>query len=103
MGFLRKVVLNHCFHGFSFACHSLCSSPSTCFIRLIHRRSDRVSYFLSEAAKIYRLDAGENATTKSDFVDGPEKERNHQILQNFTKAMWNVLKQYKQKLKVLIN
>lgn len=69
----------------------------------LSRRSDRVSYFLSEAAKIYRSDAGENATTKSDFVDGPEKERNHQILQNFTKAIWNVLKQYKQKLKVLIN
>ncbi|XP_062163300.1 kinesin-like protein KIN-6 isoform X1 [Alnus glutinosa] len=51
-----------------------------------------------EASRICRLDVSENATKKSDFVDLAEKERNHQIMQNFAKALWNVLKQYKQKL-----
>jgi kinesin family protein 18/19 len=59
-------------------------------------------YIFSEASRICRLDVSENATKKSDFVDLAEKERNHQIMQNFAKALWNVLKQYKQKLEVLI-
>ncbi|KAF5455756.1 hypothetical protein F2P56_025302 [Juglans regia] len=53
-----------------------------------------------EASQIFRLDVNENATRKSDFPSLAEKERNHQIMQNFTKAIWNVLKQYNQKLKV---
>ncbi|KAG7971650.1 hypothetical protein I3843_07G146100 [Carya illinoinensis] len=53
-----------------------------------------------EASQIFRLDVNENATRKSDFPGLAEKERNHQIMQNFTKAIWNVLKEYNQKLKV---
>uniref|UniRef100_A0A2N9FQV0 Kinesin motor domain-containing protein n=1 Tax=Fagus sylvatica TaxID=28930 RepID=A0A2N9FQV0_FAGSY len=53
-----------------------------------------------EGSRINRLDVSENATIKLDFVDLAERERNHQIMQNFAKSIWNVLKEYKQKLKV---
>ncbi|XP_011047061.1 PREDICTED: kinesin heavy chain isoform X1 [Populus euphratica] len=36
---------------------------------------------------------------KPDSIDLP-RERNHQVMQNFAKALWNVLKQYKEKLMV---
>ncbi|XP_058225488.1 kinesin-like protein KIN-6 isoform X2 [Rhododendron vialii] len=51
-------------------------------------------------------------TTNSDLKDGTsleegstelEKERKNVIMQNFAKAIWNVLKQYKEKLKVAEN
>ncbi|KAI9200755.1 hypothetical protein LWI28_012843 [Acer negundo] len=40
------------------------------------------------------------APVKPNAVDLSKKERNHQITQNFAKAVWNVLKQYNEKLKV---
>ncbi|KAG5232900.1 kinesin heavy chain [Salix suchowensis] len=39
------------------------------------------------------------ALVKPDSDDLP-RERNHQVMQNFAKALWNVLKQYKEKLMV---
>ncbi|KAK4860351.1 hypothetical protein QYF36_021895 [Acer negundo] len=38
---------------------------------------------------------------KPNVVDLAKKERNHQTTRNFAKAAWNVLKQYKEKLKIL--
>ncbi|XP_031283161.1 kinesin-like protein KIN-6 [Pistacia vera] len=35
-----------------------------------------------------------------DYVDLAKKERNNQIMQNFAKALWSVLKQHNEKLKV---
>lgn len=57
---------------------------------------------LTEGSTINRLDASENASTKSDSADLAERERNHQIMENIAKTMWTFLKDYKQKLKVLI-
>ncbi|XP_024930248.1 kinesin-like protein KIN-6 isoform X2 [Ziziphus jujuba] len=37
---------------------------------------------------------------KSNRVGQTQEDRNHLILQNFAKALWNVLKQYNEKLKV---
>ncbi|XP_050364990.1 kinesin-like protein KIN-6 [Argentina anserina] len=34
------------------------------------------------------------------YVEGTNGERNHQIMQSFAKAIWNVLKEYNKKLKV---
>ncbi|KAK7859218.1 kinesin-like protein kin-6 [Quercus suber] len=55
---------------------------------------------LTEGSTINRLDASENASTKSDSADLAERERNHQIMENIAKTMWIFLKDYKQKLKV---
>ncbi|KAL6212781.1 hypothetical protein ACLB2K_017998 [Fragaria x ananassa] len=40
---------------------------------------------------------------KPCYVDAADGERNHQIMQSFTKTIWNVLKEYNQKLKVANN
>ncbi|KAM4122196.1 hypothetical protein ACJW30_01G064100 [Castanea mollissima] len=53
-----------------------------------------------EGSTINRLDVSENASTKSDSADLAERERNHQIMENVAKTMWNFLKDYKQKLKM---
>ncbi|KAK2660750.1 hypothetical protein Ddye_007283 [Dipteronia dyeriana] len=45
-------------------------------------------------------DIKDHAPVKPNAVDLAKKERNHQITQNFAKAVWNVLKQYNEKLKV---
>ncbi|KAK3231852.1 hypothetical protein Dsin_003733 [Dipteronia sinensis] len=42
----------------------------------------------------------DRAPVKPNAVDLAKKERNHQITQNFAKAVWNVLKQNNEKLKV---
>lgn len=57
---------------------------------------------LTEGSTINRLDVSENASIKSDSADLAERERNHQIMENIARTMWNFLKDYKQKLKVLI-
>ncbi|GAV56737.1 Kinesin domain-containing protein [Cephalotus follicularis] len=44
-----------------------------------------------EIQKIHKLD---------DNVDLTKRERNNQIMQNFAKALWNVLKEYNEKLKL---
>ncbi|CAK7341665.1 unnamed protein product [Dovyalis caffra] len=55
---------------------------------------------LPEAGKkIYTSESVSAAPVKPDSVDLP-RERNHQVMQNFAKALWNVLKQYKEKLMV---
>ncbi|XP_068314130.1 kinesin-like protein KIN-6 [Pyrus communis] len=42
----------------------------------------------------------EGSVKSSGCVDSDQGERNHRIMQSFSKAIWNVLKQYKEKLKV---
>jgi hypothetical protein len=59
------------------------------------------SFLREDTSRICRLVVSENATKISDFVYLANNERNHQIMQNFAKAQWNVLKQYKQQLEVL--
>ncbi|XP_061945225.1 kinesin-like protein KIN-6 [Populus nigra] len=49
--------------------------------------------------RIYTSDSVCAALVKPDSIDLP-RERNHQVMQNFAKALWNVLKQYKEKLMV---
>ncbi|KAJ6973971.1 kinesin-like protein KIN-6 isoform X4 [Populus alba x Populus x berolinensis] len=49
--------------------------------------------------RIYTSDSVSAAPVKLDSVDLP-RERNHQVMQNFAKALWNVLKQYKEKLMI---
>ncbi|KAL9379430.1 hypothetical protein Peur_027912 [Populus x canadensis] len=49
--------------------------------------------------RIYTSDSVCAAPVKPDSIDLP-RERNHQVMQNFAKALWNVLKQYKEKLMV---
>lgn len=39
--------------------------------------------------------------SKPGYVDSAEGERNHIITKNFAKAVWNVLKEYTKKLKVI--
>ncbi|KAK6938972.1 Kinesin motor domain, partial [Dillenia turbinata] len=46
-----------------------------------------------------KVEVDELAPDKSNLVD---KDRNDFIMKNFAKALWNVLKQYKKKLEVLI-
>ena len=38
---------------------------------------------------------------KQDRIELTKREREYQIMVNFAKALWDVLKQYKQKLEVL--
>lgn len=47
------------------------------------------------------MDMSGCAPSKSGCADSGKGERNHQIMQSFAKALWNVLKQYKEKLKVI--
>lgn len=74
-----------------------------CLFRFISKASDINAYLFTEGSTINRLDVSENASTKSDSADLAGRERNHQIMENVAKTMWNFLKDYKQKLKVLIN
>ena len=43
----------------------------------------------------------ECAALKLNGGEQAQEERKHQILQNFNKALWNVLKQHRDKLKVM--
>uniref|UniRef100_A0A2C9TZP5 Kinesin motor domain-containing protein n=2 Tax=Manihot esculenta TaxID=3983 RepID=A0A2C9TZP5_MANES len=47
-----------------------------------------------------KFDSTNIALVKDDCVDLTIRDRNHQIMQNFAKALWNVLKEYKEKLMV---
>ncbi|KAJ4823535.1 hypothetical protein Tsubulata_034188 [Turnera subulata] len=49
--------------------------------------------------RIYESDFIASASKRSDSIDSTG-ERNHQIMQNVAKALWNVLKQYKEKVTV---
>ncbi|KAL5845317.1 hypothetical protein ACOSQ4_011275 [Xanthoceras sorbifolium] len=53
-----------------------------------------------DSLRICKLDIKDRAPAKLNPVDLAKKERNHQITQNFAKALWNVLKQCNEKLKV---
>ncbi|ONI32362.1 hypothetical protein PRUPE_1G363400 [Prunus persica] len=56
-----------------------------------------------KSSGICKVDMSGCAPSKSGCADSGEGERNHQIMQSFAKALWNVLKQYKEKLKVADN
>ncbi|XP_024030295.1 kinesin-like protein KIN-6 [Morus notabilis] len=43
---------------------------------------------------------GQVCSKESNYVDMADRDRSYQILQNFSKALWSVLKQYGEKLKV---
>lgn len=59
---------------------------------------DNVKFVVVDAPRTTKLDTAAIPLTKSDCVD---IKRDHQIMQNFAKAIWKVLKEYKEKLKVL--
>ncbi|KAM5565157.1 kinesin-like protein KIN-6 [Rosa sericea] len=50
------------------------------------------------AQRIYKVEL--SSGSKPCNVDTADGERNHQIMQSFAKAIWNVLKEYNKKLKV---
>lgn len=85
--------------GFSESCFK--SRVPTFFCSLIFGSFICFLKFLWELGDFFS-DAGTNsAALKSNDVQQPERERSHWILQNFAKALWNVLKEYKEKLKVV--
>ncbi|XP_020535407.1 kinesin-like protein KIN-6 isoform X2 [Jatropha curcas] len=53
-----------------------------------------------DVAGVSKLEAVDIAPIKPDGNDLTIKNRNHQIMQNFARALWNVLKEYKEKLMV---
>ncbi|XP_047251679.1 kinesin-like protein KIN-6 isoform X6 [Capsicum annuum] len=57
----------------------------------------------AQSEEIITVEANERNILRVDHVDMEREERNHQILQNFSKALWKVLKEYKRKLEVAEN
>ncbi|KAF2310136.1 hypothetical protein GH714_006684 [Hevea brasiliensis] len=55
---------------------------------------------VTDGPRISKFNSIDTAPVKSDCGDWAIRERNHQIMQNFAKALWNVLKEYKEKLTV---
>lgn len=53
-----------------------------------------------QSEEIITTEANLRNILRVDHVELERKERNHQILQNFGKALWKVLKEYKKKLEV---
>ncbi|XP_021668069.2 kinesin-like protein KIN-6 isoform X2 [Hevea brasiliensis] len=53
-----------------------------------------------DGPRISKFNSIDTAPVKSVCGDWAIRERNHQIMQNFAKALWNVLKEYKEKLTV---
>ncbi|KAJ0087139.1 hypothetical protein Patl1_09525 [Pistacia atlantica] len=60
---------------------------------------DCVTYFLTLITEA-KFDTKDCTPLNFDYVDLAKKERNNQIMQNFAKALWSVLKQHNEKLKV---
>ncbi|XP_015167766.1 kinesin-like protein KIF22 isoform X7 [Solanum tuberosum] len=56
-----------------------------------------------QSAEIITIVANVGNILRVDQVELERKERNHHILQNFGKALWKVLKEYKKKLEVAEN
>ncbi|CAN4115712.1 unnamed protein product [Withania somnifera] len=56
-----------------------------------------------QSEEIISIEANERNILRVDHVELEKKEKNHQILQNFGKALWKVLKEYKRKLEVAEN
>ncbi|KAK4338570.1 hypothetical protein RND71_043057 [Anisodus tanguticus] len=56
-----------------------------------------------QSDEIITIEANERNIHRVDHVELEMKERNHLILQNFGKALWKVLKEYKRKLEVAEN
>lgn len=56
--------------------------------------------FLIEASQIYTVDTGDGVLAKLSSVGKNHSERSYRIMTGFSKAIWSVLKQYKEKLKV---
>ncbi|XP_010324875.1 kinesin-like protein KIN-6 isoform X5 [Solanum lycopersicum] len=56
-----------------------------------------------QSEEIISIEANVGNILRVDQVELERKERNHHILQNFGKALWKVLKEYKKKLEVAEN
>ncbi|XP_009766521.1 uncharacterized protein LOC107769072 isoform X4 [Nicotiana tabacum] len=65
--------------------------------------NDSLADVLVQSEEIITIEANERNILRVDHVELERKERNHQILQNFGKALWKVLKEYKRKLEVAEN
>ena len=55
---------------------------------------------LVQSPRNAKLDANDSTFLKLNDFDLAKSERNNQIMQGFAKALWKVLKQYKDKLEV---
>nr|XP_016497904.1 PREDICTED: armadillo repeat-containing kinesin-like protein 1 isoform X7 [Nicotiana tabacum]XP_033515418.1 kinesin-like protein KIN-6 isoform X11 [Nicotiana tomentosiformis] len=66
-------------------------------------KDDSLTGVLVQSEEIITIEANERNILRVDHVELERKERNHQILQNFGKALWKVLKEYKRKLEVAEN
>ncbi|XP_019227109.1 PREDICTED: kinesin-like protein KIN-6 isoform X4 [Nicotiana attenuata] len=66
-------------------------------------KDDSLADVLVQPEEIITIEANERNILRVDHVELERKERNHQILQNFGKALWKVLKEYKRKLEVAEN
>ncbi|KAK9269938.1 hypothetical protein L1049_025511 [Liquidambar formosana] len=58
---------------------------------------------LVQSPKASKSNVDDNGPLKPDSFNLAERERNSQIMQGFAKALWNVLKEYKDKLEVAEN
>lgn len=61
----------------------------------------RSFYLVIDAPRAYKSEANSRAS-KSEFNSQAQSDRSHLIMQNFAKALWNILKQCNAKLKVMI-
>ncbi|KAK9048177.1 hypothetical protein SSX86_032860 [Deinandra increscens subsp. villosa] len=57
----------------------------------------------SQLPVIISMKANKNQSTKGSITDQAKKARDYQILSNFSRALWNVLKEYKNKLEASEN
>lgn len=58
-------------------------------------------WFCADTSALGKLDANSSVSFESEFDRQVPSERSHIIMQNFAKVIWNVLKQYNSKLKVI--
>ncbi|KAA8537506.1 hypothetical protein F0562_027114 [Nyssa sinensis] len=58
---------------------------------------------LGHSPRIINLEANDSTSVGEDYIELAKRERKNQVMQNMAKALWNVLKQYKNKLEVAEN
>lgn len=61
------------------------------------------SDFMTDASAVCKLDASSSVSLKSVCESRGRSERSHIIMRNFARVIWNVLKQYNSKMKVLFS
>jgi hypothetical protein len=63
----------------------------------------RLDYgFMTDTSTVCKLDASSSVTLKSECDSHSGNDRSHIIMRNFARVLWNVLKEYNSKLKVML-